>query len=178
MQKIIVKIDREDISLATNKEIECFIVSSDLTSGFINDFKEKAQHAIVLIDGENAADLCVKYNLDGIVADLSKSTSIKSDMKSLREKIGNKILGVISRSRRHEAMIVSENEPDFIVFKMWSDGIENIIELLSWYNEFFLLQSAIMPQDNECIMQQTKADIGIFDLEKYKILVAKSKSLD
>ena len=35
-------------------------------------------------------------------------------------------------------MIVSEAEPDFVVFKVWKDGFESVRELTDWYNDFFL----------------------------------------
>jgi hypothetical protein len=70
-------------------------------------------------------------------------------------------------------MIVSENEPDFVIFKVWHDGQDKTIELAKWYNEFFLLQMAIMPQDDDIAFEEYLADIMILTPETYKIFVAK-----
>ena len=80
--------------------------------------------------------------------DLSKSEHIARDYQDLTKNLKRKIVGVVTRNRRHEAMLVSECEPDFVIFKAWQDGIEKIRELTSWYNEMFLIQSALLPQED------------------------------
>ena len=89
-------------------------------------------------------------------------------MAALRRQLGRRFLGVICRSRRHEAMIVSENEPDFVVFRIWSEGAEKTKALADWYAEFFLLQTTV-----PSIFSAWPADMVILSPEDYKILVAK-----
>ena len=94
-------------------------------------------------------------------------------MAALRRQLGRRFLGVICRSRRHEAMIVSENEPDFVVFRIWNEGTEKTKALADWYAEFFLLQTAVEPMDGSVNFSAWPADMVILSPEDYKILVAK-----
>ncbi|MDR1694647.1 MAG: hypothetical protein LBR70_05625 [Lactobacillaceae bacterium] len=180
MQKIIVKIDNENDEWL-GKNIDCYIVGSNLSEKFTADFSAKARKLdkIVLADGMDAVKLCKELDLDGVIIDLSSTEKIKQEMDEAKSEIGSgKFLGVITRSRRHEAMIVSENEPDFVIFKVWKDGFDKLQELLDWYLEFFLLQLAIIPQDDDMALDKIDADIIIFDEKKYKIFVDKNESLD
>lgn len=145
MQKFIVYITTEDMSYLENKNFECFILSSKLSSDFKKSFKLKAREKIVL--GENIND-CLDFNLDGVILDFSSSKNISSDWKAIKSSLQNKITGIITRNRRHEAMLVSECEPDFIIFKAWKDGSENTKILTSWYQEMFLIQSALFVQES------------------------------
>ena len=147
MQKIILKITQEDSSLITDLPYQCFILAENLSSHFKNEVSLKAKELKKLVLGLSVSD-CLAYNLDGILLDLSKSENIPADYKKQTKDLKNKFIGIICRNRRHEAMIASECEPDFIVFKAWCDGIEKIKDLSSWYNEMFLIQCAVMPMEN------------------------------
>ena len=164
----------EDLMLE-DASVGCCLLNSEIEPMALKRLVHRVMTAdkICLLYGKNAADLQQSTGADGILADLSKSENIKKDMENLRRQIKNGVLGVISRNRRHEAMIVSENEPDFIVFRVWKEGGEQTLELASWYEEFFLLQMAIMPQDNEVDFARYNADILILTPEQYKIFVAK-----
>ena len=127
MPKFILKITAESAeNCIDEKNVECFILSASLPEDCLGRIIRKIEAAgkIALLEGEDAAALAVKLGTDGIVADLSASTAIKKEMATLRRQLGRRFLGVICRSRRHEAMIVSENEPDFVVFRIWSEGAE------------------------------------------------------
>lgn len=181
MQKFIIKIEEENFSLIQDTNIGCYILSSTLPETFVQKFAAEAaqKDKIVLVDGENAPLLCKKLDLDGVVADVSRSEKIKKELKTVRSVIGkNKFLGVVCRGRRHEAMIASEEEPDFLAFKAWKDGIENIRELVAWYNELFLIQSAVYCVDEGMDFKDFECDIVILNEKDYTILVAKNKSLD
>ena len=92
--------------------------------------------------GDDAIDICKKYGADGVVLDLGVE-KLKEKMQNVRKQLGKgKFVGLFTRSRRHESMLVSEVEPDFVIFKVFKDGFENIKELTDWYGEFFILQSA------------------------------------
>lgn len=151
MQKIIQRIEKEDLSVLENQEVDCFLLSSKLSEKFIKDFTTKAQtlEKIALVYGENSIQKCLETNCDGVIIDLTASENIKKDIEKIRKELGDKkFLGIIPRARRHEAMLVSELEPDFVVFKVWKDGIENMQELVSWYTEFFLIQCAILLEED------------------------------
>lgn len=151
MQKIIQKIEKEDLGALDNQDIDCFLLFPNLSDEFITNFVSKAQslEKIVLLWGNGSVSKCVSLNCDGVIVDLSKSEDVKKDMENIKSELGDKkFLGVIPRARKHEAMIVSEFEPDFVVFKIWNDGIENMKELVAWYSEFFILQSAIILEED------------------------------
>ena len=69
-------------------------------------------------------------------------------------------------------MLASECEPDFVAFRAWHDGKQKIRDLTDWYNEFFLIQSALVPQDDNLDFSGFKTDFVILDDTKYKIFVA------
>ena len=176
MPKFILKISRPGAeALLEDPNLECFVFSSALPEDYLQRQTARAVQAgkIVLLEGENAAALCLRLNADGIIADLSASAAVKKDMAALRRQIGSRFLGVICRNRRHEAMIVSENEPDFIIFKIWRDGAEKTRELAEWYHEFFLLQMAVEPEDEDADVLSYPCDMAILSPDTYKILVAK-----
>ncbi|MDD4556703.1 MAG: hypothetical protein PHE89_05195 [Alphaproteobacteria bacterium] len=180
IRKNIIKIEQENFELLKNDEIECFLLANSLPEAFVKSFKKQAESLdkIVLAEGE-AFFMQHKAFFDGLIVDLSKSEAIKDEMQNLRETVGKEtFLGVISRPRRHEAMIVSENEPDFIVFKVWCDGFERQKELLDWYGEFFLIQQAAYLMDDDIELSQVSSDIIILNEKNFKILVDKKQSLD
>ncbi len=147
MQKFIVQITQENISLIDLDELECFILSENLSSHFKVHFQNLAKSKNKLVLGFSLSDV-LAYHLDGLIMDLSKSDNIKKDFLTISAHLKNKLTGIICRNRRHEAMICSECEPDFLIFKAWQDGRHKIEELTSWYAEMFLIQSALMPMES------------------------------
>ena len=149
MQNLIINITQENFSLLENENFGCFILPQNLTDEFKNKFVAEAHKKgkIGLISGENAAEEYLKSGADGIILDLSKEENPQKPLEDFQKKNPHALLGVISRNRRHEAMLISECEPDFIIFKLWNDGYEKTKELLDWYGEFFLIQYAVMPVD-------------------------------
>ena len=174
MQKFIIKVTTEDLKAIEDKLIECFVLDSSMPQDFIKSFALKAsiKDKITLIMGEKAPALCNDLNADGVIIDLSKSEKIKKEINDIKKQIPGKILGIITRNRRHEAMLVSEEEPDFVIFKIWKDGFEKVGELVSWYNEFFLIQSAVLCEE-EINTSTLKADMIILPDVFYKNLLAK-----
>lgn len=53
-----------------------------------------------------------------------------------------------------------------------------IRELVQWYSELFLIQSAVFCREEGVDFRSLAADIVILNDRFYKILVAKKKSLD
>ncbi|MBO4285095.1 MAG: hypothetical protein J5895_02555 [Alphaproteobacteria bacterium] len=165
MQKFIIQIEEENFVWPEDKNLECFLLSNDLSASFKADFALKAKKNGKIVLGFSADD-CLSYQLDGVLLDLSKSENIKKDYQSGAENLKNKIVGAICRNRRHEAMLVSECEPDFVVFKAWADGAEKVKELTAWYAEMFLIQSALLPVD-EVDYSAFKTDFVILSDRKY-----------
>ena len=87
---------------------------------------------------------------------------LKEKMADVRKQLGKrKFVGLFTRNRRHESMIVSEVEPDFIIFKVWKDGFENVQELTDWYNDFFLIQSAAWIMEDGVPVENLRTDFVI-----------------
>lgn len=181
MPKFILKISAaRDADCANDENIGCLILETSLPEEYIRRqiATAAAKDKIVLLSGEGAVDEAVRLNADGIVADLSRSTNIKKDITALKARLGRRFLGVVCRCRRHEAMLVSENEPDFIIFRIWHEGAEKTGDLAAWYEHFFLLQMAVEPMDDEVAFVDFPADMVILSPERYKKLVAQKQSLE
>lgn len=174
MQNLIIKITQENTDLIADSKLQCFILPDSLPQSFIADFcaKAEADEKLVLISGENAADLYLQKLGDGLIIDTSKDENPAEKIKEIKAKCKKALLGAICRNRRHEAMLVSECEPDFIIFRFWKDGFAANAELLKWYGEFFLIQSAVMPEDDADV-SNLPADFVILSDTSYKIFVAK-----
>lgn len=174
MQNLIIKITQENTDLIADSKLQCFILPDSLPQSFIADFcaKAEADEKLVLISGENAADLYLQKLGDGLIVDTSKDENPAKKIKEIKAKCKKALLGAICRNRRHEAMLVSECEPDFIIFRFWKDGFAANAELLKWYGEFFLIQSAVMPEDDADV-SNLPADFVILSDTSYKIFVAK-----
>ena len=159
MQKNIIRIDSACEKTLSDLTAECYVLNVGVAEDFCRKFIDKATQndKIVLFYGENAVTYAKKYNADGVIIDIG-AEGLKDKMPKLRQELGlDKFVGLFTRNRRHEAMLVSEAEPDFIVFKVWKDGFENIKELTDWYVDFFLIQSAawIVDNDVDCSLLNT-----------------------
>lgn len=181
MQKFIVEITEENEELIQDSALECYLITSSLDRGFAAGFARRAAAAgkLVLSGGENAPELCRDLDLDGFVLDVSGSEKIRADFdKAVKTAGKDKVSGLIIRNRRHEAMLAGECEPDFIIFQVWRDGLEKARELVQWYSELFLIQSAVFCREDGVDFRSLAADIVILNDKSYKILVAKKQSLD
>lgn len=172
MQNFIIKITQENTGLLNDGKIGCFILSDTVDSEFAERFicEAKQKNKLVLVYGDNALQLYQKFNPDGLILNTVKENNPRKLIEDVRAQARKAIIGAISRNRRHEAMLVSEAEPDFIIFQIWKDGLEKNIELIDWYNEFFLIQNAAWPQD-EIEVKEIKSDFVILDDEKYTKLI-------
>jgi len=151
MQKIIYRIDEENTAFLNALDEECYVLNAALSKDFCLKFINIAAKTdkIVLFYGENAVEKCLECKGDGVIVDFGDK-DLKNKMLDLRKKLGKgKFIGLFTRNRRHESMLVSEVEPDFVIFKVWNDGFENIKELTDWYQEFFLIQSAAWLMDED-----------------------------
>lgn len=181
MQKFILYINEESDKYLQEEDISCYLLESTLSEKFIRDFINKAGklEKIVLLIGGLAVKKQKEFQADGIVIDLSKSANVASDYKKIVQGSPKDIIiGVISRTRRHEAMLISECEPDFLIFNVWKDGDEHAREIISWYNELFLIQSALFCREEGIEIEKYQTDIAIINEKMYKILIAKKRKLD
>ena len=161
MQKIIRVDEKTDPDF--EDEAECYALAVELGEDFCRSFIRHAQMSdkIVLLYGENAAELCLNYEADGVVLDLG-ADELQEKMSALRKKLGKrKYIGLFARNRKHESMVVSEVEPDFVVFRVWKDGFDRVKELTDWYNDFFLIQSAAWLMDDDVDVSTLNTDFVI-----------------
>ncbi|MBR6355328.1 MAG: hypothetical protein IKR92_00595 [Alphaproteobacteria bacterium] len=168
MQNFIIRITQENNNLLNRAEIGCFILPDTTTPEFAAKFIESAQKAdkLVLAEGVNALAFYQKYGTDGLILDTSKEANPAKVIKAVQKQAPKAVLGVVSRNRRHEAMLVSECEPDFVIFKFWKDGLDANKELLDWYAELFLIQNA-MQIEEDFDFSALPADFVILDDVKY-----------
>lgn len=174
MQNFIVRITQENFKLLNNAEIGCFILPDTSAPEFAAEFIKRAQAAgkLVLAEGDNTLAFYQQFNPDGLILNTVKATNPAKMIKAVQKQAPRAVLGVVSRNRRHEAMIVSECEPDFVIFKFWKDGFETNKELLEWYAELFLIQNAAQIEE-DVDFAALNADFIILDDVKYTILLAK-----
>ena len=165
MQKNITKIDVVDYKILEKMNDECFILNTSLDDEFCRKFVEKAnlEDKIVLFYGDDAIAKNKTFDADGVILDLG-AEHLKERMQDVRKQLGKrKFVGLFTRSRRHESMLVSEVEPDFVIFKVYRDGFDNIKELTDWYNDFFIIQSAswVMEEIDESVLKSLNTDFII-----------------
>ena len=181
MQKFIVRLTEENQNLIENSAVECFLLDSSLPAELNAKLalRLKSKNKIVLSQGTQALDLCQNLALDGVVMDLASDPHPKATIENTRKQLGkDAIIGAITRNRRHEAMIISEAEPDFLIFQAWNDGKDQVCELVQWYNELFLIQSAVLLREENIPFSDFKCDIVIISDKEYNIFVAKKQRLD
>lgn len=150
MQKFIIRIEKETAP-SHLKDAECYALNTALSDEYCHQFIQNASSAekIVLFYGDNAITKAKQFEADGVIVELDAEEA-KEKLPQIRKQLGkNSFIGLFSRTKRHESMLISEAEPDFIIFKIWKDGFENSKELTDWYNDFFLIQSAswLMEED-------------------------------
>lgn len=167
MQNLIINITQENFKLLQREDLGCFLLSESLNQEFAAEFIKQAQSKgkLCLIYGSNAAEIRQNLGADGVVLDLSREENPQKQLKDFKAKNPKVLVGAISRNRRHEAMLISECEPEFIVFRLWDVGLEKSAELLKWYCDFFLIQCAIWPQEKSDFSKITTDFVIINDIE-------------
>lgn len=163
MQKFIVRVESEEKRFSDKMEGECYALNAALDEEYCREFVEKAaaESRIVLFFGESAVKTAVHLGADGVILDLGVE-GLKEKMAAVRKELGKSgVVGLFTRNRRHESMIVSEAEPDFVVFKVWKDGFESVRELTDWYNDFFLIQSAAWIMEDSVPTEELRTDFVI-----------------
>ena len=145
MPQIILFVENAGDKIAVSDKIACYIAADTLPAAKIEELVSLKK--MVLCCGERALEVCKEHNLDGVVKEIDVKKPVKTQIKPLREALKKKTLGVIVPARRHEAMLAGETEPEFIAFYPLENGHE--AELLSWYNDLFLIPAAWVADSRE-----------------------------
>ena len=84
----------------------------------------------------------------------------------MRENLKHKTLGVIIPTRRHEAMLSGETEPDFIAFS--SCESEKDAEVINWYNDLFLIPCAALVSSVKNLSTSFDVDFVIINAKNFE----------
>ncbi len=167
MPQFILNINSPADTVYRDESICCYLLDAALPTDYIQNFS--AEGRLILLGGENAAERCRALGVDGIVADISSDYPIKAQVAKINEKLGKgKILGTVVCSRRHEAMLVSETEPQFVAFRFASEEKDKARELIAWYNDLFLIQCAVDLRGGLQNLEGIDADFVIINSHDYK----------
>ena len=173
MPKFIIKIEKKDAELVNNEDICCYVADENSNPKVL----AQAMSSDKLVLGENA-DFCREKNLDGLLIDHKVDEKFPKFIKPLQKQFKGKFMGICCHPSRHEAMIASEAEPDFVIFAVNKDNEAEALEVMRWYAELFLIQSAVTYFENMDKNLLDLADFVILNASDYKILVDKIKRLD
>lgn len=177
MPKFILKISAADTALIDNADICCYLADENSAPSVV-DAAVKSDK-LVLACGSAAADFCLKRELDGVLTENAVDEKYAKYVKQLQKQIGAaKFWGAVINASRHEAMLASEAEPQFVAFRVGADEASAAVGVLDWYGELFLIQSALVYDKNLPSELLKKTDFLILNTEDYKILVDKIKRLD
>ncbi|MEE6207362.1 MAG: hypothetical protein VZR95_04840 [Alphaproteobacteria bacterium] len=170
MQNLIIRITQENTKIIDDDKIGCFILPDTTSDAFAVKFVEAAAQKgkLVLTCGNNALSAYQKWHTDGLIIDTSKEEKPQKSVKQVQAQAKKAIIGVVTRNRRHEAMLVSECEPDFVIFRLWKDGLAENRELIEWYSELFLIQCAAQPEE-PCDYTDLPVDFIISDDTYYRV---------
>ncbi len=167
MPKIILKINQASDTVYDDENICCYLVDTAAGEEFVSKFDARGK--LFLLCGSHAPEWCMAHKADGVVTEPDLKQPLKIQINKVRGLIGTKkVLGVIICPRRHEAMLASETEPEFVAFRFSEAESAKAREIIAWYNELFLIQSAL---DMETILPDAATydtDFIIINSRDYK----------
>lgn len=167
MPKFILKINQNTDKIYRDDDIACYLLDASLPTAYLKDFKSDGRPR--LLCGTNASKLCRELGFEGVVADISSDKPIKAQIAKIRAELGeHKFLGTVIAPHRHEAMLVSETEPEFVAFRFSAAEKAAAIPVISWYNELFLIQSAVDLRGGLQDLKDTDCDFVIINSHDYK----------
>lgn len=176
MPKFILKINSGDKELIDNDDICCYLADENSAPEVVKTAQNSDK--LVLSVGENAVAGCLEKQLDGALIVHPVDDKYAKFIKPLQKQLGKKFMGLGCEATRHAAMLVSEAEPDFVAFQVTPENQTEAAEVLRWYGELFLLQSALFYQPGLGDEILSLTDFVILNAAEYKILVDKIKRLD
>ena len=163
MPNIILRITKQSDKIFKNEDICCYCLSDSFPKALFDE--AVATGKMVLVEGNKALEKCKEYNLDGVVKEVDVSKPLKAQVKALREALKKKTLGIIIPARRHEAMLAGETEPEFIAF--YSNNEDKDDELISWYNDLFLIPLAWVCSDKQDKEKNRDVDFMMVSAEDF-----------
>ena len=167
MPNIILKINNITDTIHKSDNIVSYLIDASLGENFIKNFTNDGK--MVLLCGKDAASTCKELNVDGIVSELDINLPIKAQVTMIREIIGGqKVFGAIIPARKHEAMLVSETDPDFVCFKFTGEINPRANDIIQWYNDLFLIQLAIDMTEVKHDLCGEDTDFIIINSENYE----------
>ena len=167
MPKIILKINQTSDKIYDDEKICCYVAESSLPLEFIKKIAAKGK--MVLLSGGDAVSICKDSDFDGVLVEISTTQPIKAQINKIRSQLGSqKALGVIIPARRHEAMLASEAEPEFVAFRFLASEKEKAVDIIKWYNELFLIQSAVDLSLGLQQLPELDCDFMIINSQDYK----------
>lgn len=142
MPQFILKINSSGDTVYDDEKIVCYAADAALPDSLLAKLNSGSR--MLLLDGPNAAERCRQLGADGILVPLDPSKPVKAQLEKQRAAAGKTAVVVpVVPPRRHEAMLASETEPPFVAFAVTPDSREAALPVLKWYNELFLIQSAV-----------------------------------
>jgi len=174
----IVRIEnQEEVNIAenllNNEELKCFTVSTNVNA---NDFIKKAQEAekIVLCEGENLVEYYKENSLDGVIIDVQDSWKIKKDIKEIKGQLDkDAFIGAKCHISRHESMLAGEADIDFVLYSKYNEDKEKSLNMITWWNELFTIQSAIegdFEKEDITKLNEVNPDFIILNAKNYENL--------
>ena len=160
MPQIILKINSSADKIYDSDKICCYLINPDVPLDKIAEATAIGK-PVLMFNTTNAI-------ADGCVVDVDSSLPIKTQIRPIREKIGNKkILGTIIEPSRHEAMLASETEPEFVAFRVTRENLIAAHDVIDWYNELFLIQSAADLSIESVDAKELNVDFVIINSQDY-----------
>lgn len=164
MPKIILFVASAGDRVWIDDKIACYLAADTLPEQKISEIINTGK--MVLAFGAKALEMCQKYNLDGVVKEPDVSKPLKIQLKELRECLKKKTLGVIIPAHRHEAMLAGEIEPEFIIFRPTDPARDK--EILSWYNDLFLIPSAWFATEGSSSEEFSDVDFVVIGAKNFE----------
>ncbi len=165
MPQIILKINNKNDKIYEDDNICCYIVDTSISDDVIN--KIIKTNKLLLWQGVNAEDK-LKNLGNGIVITTDTQKPIKPQLKPFRDKLKkNKILGAIIEPSRHEVMLASETEPEFIALRIREESLSQTKDLIAWYNDLFLIQIAADMSEYKGNTKDFEVDFIIINSKDY-----------
>ena len=124
MSQIILKIETPDDVVYNDGRVCCCLFDASLPEEFLLKARRNFP-GLSLLCGKDAAVLCKRLDFDGVVAEADVSKPLKAPLKK-------------------KAMLASEVEPEFVAFDFRPEEAGQARDVIKWYNELFLIQSAVV----------------------------------
>ena len=153
----------------SNDNICGYLFDSSFSRQELINFKKQADalEKMALLEGEKCCEMCKELDFDGVLIEVDENSPYKKQILKARDIIGKKkALGVVCPLQRHAAMIVSEAEPEFVAFRLNKE--DNAEDILRWYNELFLIQSAVLSGSYEGDPRVFDTDFLILNRKEYE----------